>query len=104
MGDERIIQVPGCDDCRGLRHDKNTVRTRSQQVAKLVGGRCQAIAKLVREWCQADRENGEEKVQHTIAELVKGNCDDFHPPLRGPRKREFPFLSSLKKENTASKI
>ena len=25
MRDERIIQVPGCDDCIGLGHDKNLV-------------------------------------------------------------------------------
>ena len=24
-GSERIIQVPGCDDCTGLGHDKNLV-------------------------------------------------------------------------------
>ena len=31
--DERIIQVPGCDDCTGLGHDQNLV---SVVVARLV--------------------------------------------------------------------
>ena len=25
LRDERIIQVPGCDDCTGVGHDKNLV-------------------------------------------------------------------------------
>ena len=109
MGDERIIHVPGCDDWPGqvaksvrgrCQQDAKTVRKRSQQVAKLVRRRCQAIAKLVRKWCQTDRENGEEKVQRTVAKLVKRSCDDLNimrefgtvagvTSSLGSREREF---------------
>ena len=34
---ERIIQVPGCDDCTGLDHDTNLVNASASVVAALPG-------------------------------------------------------------------